>query len=216
MTQLAHCPKCDSSDAKYLNVVYEAGLSTVNTRSRGAGCNPLTIILFPLIGFWSLLFSSFGKGKTTGTVQTASSGKAAPPQRKPLAVSVVMVVAGLIFFSSSTFWGLLLLVVGGLSFTTALMYNSRVYPYQRQVWEQSAMCQRCNTIFVPDASKITLTAVTSSQLLADQQRKLVGAAQPMLTRAQELGGQAVQKVAEKAEEARAARVDTAKDKNDHS
>jgi len=211
MTQVADCPKCGSNDTKYLRVIYEAGLSSVNTKSRGAGCSPLSIILFPLIGFWSLLFSSFGKAKTTGTVQTVASGRAAPPERKPLTFSILLVLAGLFFFSSSTFWGLLLLVVGGLSLYTALTYNGRVYPYEHQVWEQSAMCQRCGTVAIPDASKITLDAVTTNQLLGEQQRKLVVAAQPVLTRAQELGGQAVQKVAEKAAEARASRPNSEKD-----
>lgn len=198
------CPKCGSHDAKYLNVVHEAGLSAVNTQSRGAGCSPLSIILFPLIGFWSLLFSSFGRANTTGTVQTASSIKAAPPQRKPVAFSVLLVLAGLFAMNSSAFFGLVLVVIGGLSLYTAWTFNSRVFPYQYQVWEQSAMCQRCGTIFVPDASRITLEAVTAKQIMGEQGRKLVVATQPILTRAQEVGGQVAEKAAQKAEEIKVA------------
>lgn len=196
MTQAARCPKCGSDDAKYLSMVHEAGLSNVNTQSRGAGCSPLTILLFPLIGFWSLLFSSFGRSSTAGTVQSVASSRAAPPQRKPLTLSVLMLLAGFFLWSSHAFLSAALLIVGGLSLYIALMYNRRVYPYQRQVWEQSAMCQRCGTVFVSDASKITLDAVTTGQLLGEQQRKLVIAAQPMLTRAQELGGQVTEKAGE--------------------
>lgn len=196
------CPKCGSEDAKYLNVIYEAGLSNVNTTSKGAGCNPLTILLFPLIGFWSLLFSSFGRAKTTGTVQTVASQKAAPPERKPIAFSVVLMLVGLYFLSSSAFLGLLLIIFGGLSAYTAWMFNSRVLPYQMQVWEQSAMCQRCGTIYVPNTAGITLDAVSTKELMAEQQRKLVVAAQPLLTRAQDLGEKAAQKAVQKAEELR--------------
>jgi len=31
----------------------------------------MSFLLFPFIGFWSLLFSSFGKSRTSGTVQSA-------------------------------------------------------------------------------------------------------------------------------------------------
>lgn len=199
MTQVA-CPRCGSSDARYLNVIHEAGLSNVNTSSRGAGCSPLTLLLFPLIGFWSLLFSSFGRARTTGTVQTVSSARAAPPGRKPVAFSVLMVLAGVFVLSSSTLLGLLLLVIGGLSLYAGVVYNRRVYPYQLQVWEQSAMCQRCGTVFVADDSRITLDAVTTRQVLGEQQRRLTVAAQPALTRAQALGAQAAQRAAQKARE----------------
>jgi hypothetical protein len=204
MTSTASCPKCGSDDSKYLNVVHESGLSAVDTQTRGAGCNPLSIILFPLIGFWSLLFSSFGKARTTGTVQSATSAKAGPPTRKPLALSLLMALAGLFLFPGHITFGLLLLAVGGLSFYTAWTYNKRVYPYQYQVWEQSAMCQRCGTIFVADATRITLDPVTTEELLAAQQRKLVSAAQPALNRAQDMGGLVVQNLSRKTEELRVA------------
>lgn len=199
-TPTAHtpCPKCGSEDARYLNVIHEAGLSSVNTTTKGAGCSPLTIILFPFIGFWSLLFSSFGSGKTSGTVQTVASIKAAPPERKPMAFSALLLLAGLFLLSSHSFMGLVLLVFGGLSAYTAWTFNHRVLPYQRQVWEQSAMCQRCGTIYVPDQAGITLEATSTRQIMEEQQRKLVVAAQPMLTKAQDLSGQVVQKAAQKA------------------
>ncbi|GGJ78636.1 hypothetical protein [Deinococcus aquiradiocola] len=200
----ASCPKCGADDARYLSVVHESGLSAVDTRTRGAGCNPLTILLFPFIGLWSLLFSSFGNARTTGTVQSLTSAKAGPPVRKPLAFSLVLAVVGLFLLPGHTVPGVLLLLVGGLSLYAAWTYNRRVHPYQYQVWEQSAMCQRCGTIFVPDANRITLDAVTAGQLLAEQQRRLVTAAQPALDRAQHLGGQVVQKVVQKTTELRVA------------
>lgn len=196
------CPKCGSHDARHLNLIHESGLSNVNTNSRGAGCSPLTFLLFPLIGFWSLLFSSFTRARTTGTVQSVTSARAAPPQRKPIALSVVMVLAGLFLLSSHGFFGVLLLVLGGLSLYTGLTYNGRVYPYQLQVWQQSAMCQRCGTVFVVDPSRVTLDAVTPEQLRGEQRRRVALAAKPMLTQAQNFGGQAAQKVAQKAGEVR--------------
>ena len=199
MTQTASCPKCGSQDARSLSVVHESGLSSVQTQTRGAGCNPLAILLFPIIGFWSLLFSSFGKARTTGTVQSAASAKAGPPVRKPLAFSLFLAVVGLFLLSGHTVLGVLLIAVGVLSFYAAWTYNRRVHPYQYQVWEQSAMCQRCGTVFVADAARITLEAVTTGQLLADQQRKLVGAAQPVLNRAQNFGEQMTQKAMQKSE-----------------
>lgn len=84
MTSAVNCPKCGAQDARYLNVVHEAGLSSVDTQTRGGGCSPMSFLLFPFIGFWSLLFSSFGKSRTSGTVQSAVSARAEPPTRKPL------------------------------------------------------------------------------------------------------------------------------------
>ena len=217
-TPITHspCPKCGSEDAKYLNVIHEAGLSNVNTTTKGAGCSPLTIILFPLIGFWSLLFSSFGSGKTTGTVQTVASQKAAPPEPKPVAFSVLMLLAGLFLLSSHAFLALVLMIFGGLSAYTAWTFNKRVLPYQRQVWEQSAMCQRCGTVYVPNAAGITLEATSTKQIMAEQQRKLVVAAQPMLSRAQDVGGQVAQKAMQKAEELRVNAQETRSDTHQRS
>lgn len=197
MTTTASRPKCGFDDVRYLSLVHKTGLSSVNTQTRGAGCSPLSLILFPFIGFWSLLFSSFGKARTRGTVQSATSAKAEPPERKPVVLSLIMAVVRLFLLSGHAFLGLMLLVIGSLSFYTAWMYNKRVYPYQHQVWQQSAMCQRCGTIFVPNASQITLDAVTTSQLLGEQQRTIVAAARPLLSHAQNMGGQMAQKVVQK-------------------
>jgi len=156
----------------------------------------MSFLLFPFIGFWSLLFSSFGKSRTSGTVQSAASARAEPPTRKPVAFSLFMAVVGLFLLSGHTGPGVLLLLLGGLSFYAALTYNTRIYPYQRQVWEQSAMCQRCGTVFVPEPDRITLDAVTTGQLLGEHQRHLTAAAQPLLNRAQTLGAQAARKAGE--------------------
>ena len=187
MTQTASCPKCGSDDAKYLSVVHESGLSSVNTRTEGAIYNHRATK------------RNATTATTTGTVQSATSAKASPPTRRALKFAFLLAVVGLVLLSRHTALGLLPLTAGILWLYVAWTYNRRVHPYQYQVWEQSAMCQRCGTVFVPDATRITLEAVTTGQLLADQQRRLVSAAQPVVNRAQNFGEQMTQKAMQKSE-----------------
>ena len=192
MTQTTSCPNCGSDDAKYLSVVYESGLSSINTQTEGAIYNHRATK------------RNATTATTTGTVQSATSVKARPPARKSLKFSLLLAVIGLLLLSRHTAPGLLLLAAGSLWFYVTWTYNRRVYPYQYQVWEQSAMCQRCGTIFVPDETRITLDAVTTGQLLAAQQRNLVTAAQPVLNRARDLKGQMTQSVMQKNEDLKGA------------
>jgi hypothetical protein len=167
--QIASCPKCGFDDAKYLSVVYESGLSAVNTQTEGAIHNRR---------------ATRTSATTTGTVQSATSAKASPPKRRALKFALLLTVVGVVLLARHTPSGLLPLAAGIVWLYMAWTYNRRVYPYEYQVWEQSVMCQRCGTIYVRDASKITLEAVTTGQVLSEQQRKLVSAAQPVLNRVQ--------------------------------
>lgn len=176
------CPKCGSQDAKYLSLIYEGGLSSVNTNTHYRR----------------------GPVSTTGTVQSASSQRAAPPGKKAYSACLLTLVLGVVFWSSDmALLGVALLLLSLYLGYTAFIFNSRVWPHRYQVWQQSAMCQRCGTIYVPNAAGITLDATSTQEIMAEHQRKLVVAAQPILSRAQDLGGQVAQKAVQKAEELRA-------------
>lgn len=164
------CTKCGIDDYKTLKMVYASGTSNLNLKTRGAGCNPFTILLFPFIGFWSLLFSSFGASRTTGTQQSLISAEATPPERKSLVGSLVVAVIGLFLLGGGgKFLGLILLVLGGLSTYAAITYNSRTFPRERAAWENSVMCQRCGNIYMPGLTAVqerpvSLPSATSQPL----------------------------------------------------
>jgi hypothetical protein len=152
------CPKCKSEDAVKLSLVYAAGLSDVETRSRGHG--------------WALgdggLLLGFGSSKGTGTSQTQLSKLAAPPRKKKyrhviLAWLIGLLMAGPlidVFVASSRnpeallrrdfqifayiFSALVVLVLAIL-----WRFNHVVFPRRLDVWNRSFMCQRCGEVFHP-------------------------------------------------------------------
>lgn len=79
------CPSCKSDNTQRLAVIYEGGLSDINTKSKG------TAIGFGRGG----IGVGVGGSKTTGTSQTAASQRAAPPQKKTLPET-----------ATGDFWGL--------------------------------------------------------------------------------------------------------------
>lgn len=152
------CPKCKSEDAVKLSVVHAAGLSDIQTRSRGHG--------------WALgdggLLVGFGSSKGTGTSQTALSKLAAPPQRKRyryviLAWLIGLVMAGPLIdaFNAyavnpdaairSEFQIFAYLSSALVAFVLAALcsFNHLIVPRRRELWSRSFMCHRCGQIFQP-------------------------------------------------------------------
>src|SRR5580658_7619498 len=66
------CPSCKSENVQRLSVIYQRGLSEINTESRGTAAG------YGAGGFGV----ASGNSKTTGTAQTAASLRAAPPVKK--------------------------------------------------------------------------------------------------------------------------------------
>jgi len=141
------CPKCASSEVRKLSLVYNEGLSTINSQSFSAG---------------SMAGSGGGMGwgtastATVGRQQSALSKQAAPPPRKAwLFWGFVAGLFGLMGVSSLAHPGISTLVCLGIAawsvrqFLSARAYNATVHPDLLQRWERSFLCNRCGEMFVP-------------------------------------------------------------------
>lgn len=139
------CPACNSDNVQRLSMVYLGGLSTIETRSRGSGL---------AIGGEGIGIGS-GRSKTRGTAQTVVSMRAAPPLKKTYLKPV-----GLIFFvfavislltinntivQQLTEFAWITTTGGWLIF--ALHYNLIKWPILKALWDNSCLCNRCDTVF---------------------------------------------------------------------
>ncbi len=141
------CPACKSDNVQRLSIVHQGGLSSTKTKSRGSGI----VIGGDGVGL------GLGSSKTRGTTQTVTSMRAAPPLKKrflkplalislvfflvsaPIALAsdpVVQTAAGFVWIAA---------IVGWIAF--ALHYNMTKWPPQKAIWDNSCLCNRCDTIF---------------------------------------------------------------------
>jgi hypothetical protein len=152
------CPNCKSDDTTKLSLVHAAGLSDVETRSRGHAWALGDI--GPLFGFAS--------SKAIGTSQTHLSKQAAPPIKKRYRHVILAWLLGLAIGT----W--LILVInaptGALDphilsqfhwlaysfsavnvFILAVLwrFNHMILPRRRDLWNRSFMCRRCGKVFQP-------------------------------------------------------------------
>ncbi len=141
------CPSCKSENIQRLAVIYEGGLSVVNTKTKGVG-----------IGFGGGgIGVGVGRGKTEGTSQTAASKRAAPPPKKKLLkpLGLIFVVYMVLTFKAmadnnvtmSTTATILFFVAAISWIVYAIRYNMSTWPVLMQKWENSYLCNRCNNIF---------------------------------------------------------------------
>lgn len=142
-TDLA-CPSCKSDATQKLSIVFENGISDVNTTSRSVGLG---------VGRGGLALGG-AKIKTEGTSQTAASQKAAPPAKKPylkplLYIFAAMIIAS-IFLNGLVLGPLVTLAWLGGSIAyivTARKFNSQVWPELFAQWDRSFVCSRCSHTF---------------------------------------------------------------------
>ncbi len=159
---MSECPKCQSSDARYLSVIHKEGLSRIDTQSR-SGCNPFALLLFPLIGVYSLFFVGSRRLKTEGTQQSILSAESAPPTRKPLIGSVLWALVGLLLMTNhAVFIGLVILIIAGLAGYAAYQYNNQKFPAEYALWQNSLMCSKCGTVY---ATKLVAPATSAQTTL---------------------------------------------------
>ncbi len=150
------CPKCKSDDAIKLSLVHAAGLSEIQTSSRGH-----TLAL----GDAGLLLGS-GHSTATGASQTLLSKVAAPPRKKPywhviLAWLIGLAIGGSLILDLNVYtvnpdahvrhqFHVFAYIFSFLvAFVLAVLwrYNRRILPRQRELWNRSFMCRRCGEIF---------------------------------------------------------------------
>jgi hypothetical protein len=146
------CPKCTSGEVRKLSMIYNEGLSIINTRTQSSAAG---------IGFsgGGVGFgSSHGSAHTTGRQQTALSKQASPPAKKHTILwggaSVIMAIWTLTSFFPITFGSFILLGLTALGVRLTLkawQFNRDEYPDMYAKWEQSFMCNRCGEVFVPAA-----------------------------------------------------------------
>lgn len=145
------CPSCQSDNIQRLSVIYEGGLSDINTKTKG------TALGFGRGG----IGVGVGASKTTGTSQTAASQRAAPPAKKRY-LKPLLAIFGL-FIVISIFMGTKSnLVANALGFVWlaasagwvyfAFQYNSKTWPPLKAAWDDSYLCNRCNEMFCLSSS----------------------------------------------------------------
>ncbi len=152
------CPNCKSEDLVKLSVVHSAGLSDINTRSRGR------TLAFSDNG----LVLGVGNFKGTGTSQTNLSKLAEPPCKKPYRHVIIAWLLGLVIGASlltdlNTFtvrakthiehqfqwFAYPYSCLAALVLEVLWRYNHRILPRRHQLWSHSFMCCRCGEIFQP-------------------------------------------------------------------
>ncbi len=146
-----NCPACRSRQTARLSVVYEQGLSNINTSSNTGGVG---------LGFGGLGVG-IARSRTRGVSQTALSQKAAPPAKmgcaKPL-VTIFVVYAFLNIFDSQGANVANALAAGWLCCSVAAItivsnYNSKTWPPLKAVWDRTYLCGRCGHMFAADDSE---------------------------------------------------------------
>ena len=147
-----NCPACRSRQTARLSVVYEQGLSNINTSSNTGGVG---------LGFGGLGVG-VARSRTRGQSQTALSKKAAPPEKmryaKPLWI-IFVVYAFLNIFDSQGDNVANALAAGWLCASVAAIaivsnYNSKTWPPLKNAWDRTYLCSRCGHMFTVDGSEL--------------------------------------------------------------
>lgn len=141
------CPACKSDNVQRLSIVHQGGLSNIKTKSRGSGI----VIGGDGIGL------GLGSSKTRGTTQTVASMRAAPPPKKHFLKPLGLITLACLFIlaliakdnspieQKMTGFVWAVATVGWIAF--ALHYNITKWPPLKAIWDNSCLCNRCDTIF---------------------------------------------------------------------
>jgi predicted RNA-binding Zn-ribbon protein involved in translation (DUF1610 family) len=138
------CPKCGSENTQRLQVVHEQGTQVINTTSNtvGTGLNASPFASLGLAG---------AQTKTTGTAQSATAKKAAPPAQYPAYSNLVLSLLG-VFCLAAEWWivkiaGVAMIAGGVYAVYWAKSYNREKWPALYARWEASWLCSKCGTIY---------------------------------------------------------------------
>lgn len=132
------CPTCGNDDWKLASLVYQSGLTHVDTSTTAVG-----------VGFTEDgMDPGVGVGGTVGTHQTELSRLAAPPvgfrwTKAFIKAAVVCAVFGWWFADG---WFTLASLCGGLALCFAV-YEFRIYDKAMMAWEKTRVCQCCGTFY---------------------------------------------------------------------
>ena len=146
------CLKCASSDFTSLRLLYEGGLSQINTKTSGVGVG---------LGRGGLGVG-IGGGNTKGVSQTVESAKAAPPSKAKYRYVVLLFFAVLFGTSfllanltgSMQYLGdiVILSIICGFTFFLykKFQFNRKKWPVLMTEWENTYKCNRCGNFFVAE------------------------------------------------------------------
>jgi hypothetical protein len=138
------CPKCASTDARSLSLIYREGLSITQAHSTETGT--------AFSGGGMAVGSS--STVTHARSQTVLSKEAAPPAKKSFVVWCIgIVIFGFMVLGSLGSFGMSTIVFAGLTGGCVLMakrareFNTTQHPALMAHWEKSFMCGRCGVVF---------------------------------------------------------------------
>lgn len=140
------CPRCHSEDTRKLSLVWREGTAVVSSTLAGLGAAGEGM--------------GAGMARSEGVHRSLAAVGAAPPEPVGTAGAIallvfaaVMLVAAAAMGAHPGPWVLAVVagVAGGLWYRGASRYNTRVYPAERDQWERSFRCNRCEHVFVMDA-----------------------------------------------------------------
>jgi len=148
MSNHFNCPVCSSDQTQRFSVIYEQGLSDINTRSKTVGAG---------VGGSNLGLGAL-RTKTSGTSQTMMSKKASPPSKTRFLLPLLgmFIVSGMIswcFPRHTAYQGVINVcwLVGSISWIVyAIKYNTTTYRYLKDKWTNTFLCLRCNNEFQVD------------------------------------------------------------------
>ncbi|MCL2872462.1 MAG: hypothetical protein FWF41_05725 [Betaproteobacteria bacterium] len=142
------CPDCGSDSCQRLEVAYQGGTSSIQTKSTGVGVG------------WGRggLGLGAGKSRTSGTSQTQLAAKAAPPRKRRYAPWGILLFAGFLIATSTSrdHWGWVMMGVGFMVVAVgmillAFQFNRKEWPGMYRHWLDSWICHTCGKIFSPQS-----------------------------------------------------------------
>jgi hypothetical protein len=138
------CKSCGSDNVQKLSLVYEQGTQNIKTTGRtyGSGVG---------VGRGGI-GAGFGSARTTttGKSQSLAAKKAAPPEKKPIALAIGVIVIGLFIAIAidAVAVGLIAVAIGGFLFWTFYRYNKNTFPPLYAEWDKSWLCNKCGAVYV--------------------------------------------------------------------
>ena len=131
------CTACGSDDWKAASLVYQEGLTNVDTATKSVGLG---------VG-GGHVGVGIGSGKTKGVHQTVLSKQAAPPKNNSLGAEffVGLVFTGVIGLFYHFWWVISLLCIIGIVFTWNSDSEKRAK--QLELYNKKRVCQRCGHIY---------------------------------------------------------------------
>lgn len=142
-----NCPRCNSDHVQRISMVYEAGVSVIDTKTTIAGG-----------GFGGGALGLGGaKGRTTGTQISAQAAKVAPPaKKKPIRTFCVAIVASWVAAALVGGWMGNVVAAAGFGLAcylayTMFQYNGGTWRELFERWSGRFLCHKCGEQFEPAA-----------------------------------------------------------------